>query len=240
MEELIAKAIYEVLAAYSRSSLKVLVLVDNIEQPVQLVDQILKEITSNYPNTSIVFDQELSKKNLSNSHFLQTEKNLPDDSDFILETKLSDVIIYPVLDIRTMSKLSNGITDTLTTKIGFEAFLQGKPIMAVNDYYMPQKSTINENYYAMLQQKYDTLQSFGVRFISKINLLAEIFSIEKNTLSIEKNIIEASPTATEYSKQLIGKKTITLEDVQNGLTQIPANSIITPLAQEAISKMNLE
>jgi hypothetical protein len=205
-----------------------------------------------------VLNPEYIKKEL-NQDVIYHSGNIKNQMDFCGS---ADMLIIGSLTVNTAAKLAVGIADTVLLSIINHEFMAGVPVVGALDACNPDDPTRKKlglgkspkKYREMLLNNIQVLQEFGMQLveadvlyetcIGKVPENREIESIKDETI-VEKKESAIKPLLIENREEaLLNKKVITRTDILkiNGYktVKIPAESIITEYAKEAIHSFGMQ
>lgn len=190
-----------------------------------------------------------------------------EDSNHIYDEEF-DLLIGATLSINSLSKVANGISDTMPTALISKCILNGTKVIISKEGVDFRESNIRKNQYKNIPVPYmnmingylDRLESYGIKFINSENIFDYIIkkdfnedilpkvkskiddsNINEIVLSNSKNEFNENDRTLEFK---INKKVISSEDISNNSENkkiiIPSNSIITSLAKDLSEDLGIQ
>jgi hypothetical protein len=174
----------------------------------------------------------------------------------------ADLFIVATMSVNTAAKLAVGITDTVLLSLINHGFMAGTPVVAAKnacDPDDPQRAALgmgksSPQYRQMLNNNIATLEEFGMQLVKGNDIYSACVNVMPNKgkdINIpevqQKEQSEPITKAISTSRNgecILDKKVISRTDILKvrgvGKVKIPADSIITGYAQEAIDEFKLQ
>ncbi|NFR87362.1 MULTISPECIES: flavoprotein [unclassified Clostridium] len=190
-----------------------------------------------------------------------------EDSNHIYDEEF-DLLIGATLSINSLSKVANGISDTMPTALISKCILNGTKVIISKDNVDFRESSTRKNpyknipvpYMNMIKVYLDKLESYGINLVNSDNIFDSIIKNDFNEDSLLKvkskiddsniNEIVSSNFKNEFNENdrtlefKINKKVISSEDISNNSENkkiiIPSNSIITSLAKDLSEDLGIQ
>ncbi|WP_252250625.1 flavoprotein [Clostridium sp. ZBS13] len=190
-----------------------------------------------------------------------------EDSNHIYDEEF-DLLIGATLSINSLSKVANGISDTMPTALISKCILNGTKVIISKDNVDFRESSTRKNpyknipvpYMNMIKGYLDKLESYGINLVNSDNIFDSIIKNDFNEDSLLKvkskiddsniNEIVSSNFKNEFNENdrtlefKINKKVISSEDISNNSENkkivIPSNSIITSLAKDLSEDLGIQ
>ncbi|WP_265859817.1 flavoprotein [Clostridium botulinum] len=190
-----------------------------------------------------------------------------EDSNHIYDEEF-DLLIGATLSINSLSKVANGISDTIPTALISKCILSGTKVIISKEGVEFRESNIRKNpyknipvpYMNMIKGYLDRLESYGIKFVNSENIFDSIIKKDFNEDILPKvkskiyddniNKIVSSNFKNEFNENYktlefkINKKVISSEDISNNSGNkkivIPSNSIITSLAKDLSEELGIQ
>ncbi|WP_252236165.1 flavoprotein [Clostridium sp. ZS1] len=190
-----------------------------------------------------------------------------EDSNHIYDEEF-DLLIGATLSINSLSKVANGISDTMPTALISKCILNGTKVIISKDNVDFRESSTRKNpyknipvpYMNMIKGYLDKLESYGINLVNSDNIFDSIIKKDFNEDSLLKvkskiddsniNEILSSDLKNEFNENdrtlefKINKKVISSEDISNNSENkkivIPSNSIITSLAKDLSEDLGIQ
>ncbi|WP_315081394.1 flavoprotein [uncultured Clostridium sp.] len=190
-----------------------------------------------------------------------------EDSNHIYDEEF-DLLIGATLSINSLSKVANGISDTMPTALISKCILNGTKVIMSKDSVDFRESSTRKNpyknipvpYMNMIKGYLDKLESYGIKLVNSENLVDSVVkkdfseeilpkvkskiddgNINEMVLSDLKNEFNENDRALEFK---INKKVISSEEISNNSGNkkivIPSNSIITALAKDLAEELGIQ
>lgn len=174
----------------------------------------------------------------------------------------ADMLVIGTMSVNTAAKLAVGITDTVLLSLVNHGFMAGIPVVAAKNACNPddpQREKLgmgksSPKYRQMLIDNIDTLQEFGMQIVNGLDLYDACVglkstvskeSVEVKTAFPDKKEPVVNPGMSVKSGEcVLDKKVISRSDILKirgaEVVKIPAGSIITEYAVEAIHTFGLQ
>ncbi|NFG62831.1 phosphopantothenate--cysteine ligase [Clostridium botulinum] len=190
-----------------------------------------------------------------------------EDSNHIYDEEF-DLLIGATLSINSLSKVANGISDTMPTALISKCILNGTKVIISKDSVDFRECNTRRNpyknipvpYMNMIKGYLDRLESYGIKLVDSDNIFDSIIKndLKKDSLPKVKSKIDDSnineivlsnfkKDFNENHKALefkINKKVISSEDISNNSGNkkivISSNSIITALAKDLAEELGIQ
>ncbi|MDR5587828.1 flavoprotein [Clostridium aquiflavi] len=190
-----------------------------------------------------------------------------EDSNHIYDEEF-DLLIGATLSINSLSKVANGISDTMPTTLISKCILNGTKVIISKEGVDFRESSTRKNpyknipvpYMNMIKGYLDRLESYGINLVNSDNIFDSIIKKDFNGDSLLKfkskiddsniNEIVSSNFKNEFNENdrtlefKINKKVISSEDISNNSENkkiiIPSNSIITSLAKDLSEDLGIQ
>ncbi|HBJ1651930.1 phosphopantothenate--cysteine ligase [Clostridium botulinum] len=223
----------------------------------------LKAVLSKH--ASQIIDRNIINK-IFNNEDIYIDGDL-EDSNHIYDEEF-DLLIGATLSINSLSKVANGISDTMPTALISKCILSGTKVIISKEGVEFRESNIRKNpyknipvpYMNMIKGYLDRLESYGIKFVNSENIFDSIIKKDFNEDSLPKvkskiyddniNKIVSSNFKNEFNENYktlefkINKKVISSEDISNNSGNkkivIPSNSIITSLAKDLSEELGIQ
>ncbi|WP_315941051.1 flavoprotein [Clostridium botulinum] len=223
----------------------------------------LKAVLSKH--ASQIIDRNIINK-IFNNEDIYIDGDL-EDSNHIYDEEF-DLLIGATLSINSLSKVANGISDTMTTALISKCILNGTKVIISKEGVDFRESNIRKNpyknipvpYMNMIKGYLDRLESYGIKFVNSENIFDSIIKKDFNEDILPKvkskiddsniNEIVSSNFKNEFNENYktlefkINKKVISSEDISNNSGNkkivIPSNSIITSLAKDLSEELGIQ
>ncbi|MBY6931137.1 phosphopantothenate--cysteine ligase [Clostridium botulinum] len=223
----------------------------------------LKAVLSKH--ASQIIDRNIINK-IFNNEDIYIDGDL-EDSNHIYDEEF-DLLIGATLSINSLSKVANGISDTMPTALISKCILSGTKVIISKEGVEFRESNIRKNpyknipvpYMNMIKAYLDRLESYGIKFVNSENIFDSIIKKDFNEDSLPKvkskiyddniNKIVSSNFKNEFNENYktlefkINKKVISSEDISNNSGNkkivIPSNSIITSLAKDLSEELGIQ
>lgn len=174
----------------------------------------------------------------------------------------ADMLVIGTMSVNTAAKLALGITDTVLLSLINHGFMAGVPVVAAKNACNPddsQRASLgmgksSPKYRQMLINNMDTLQEFGMQLVNGEDLYATCVNktptVSKDSVAVniavpDKKEPAVSPLMSVKSGEcVLDKKVISRSDILKirgaEVVKIPAGSIVTEYAIEAINTFGLQ
>ncbi|NFA42651.1 phosphopantothenate--cysteine ligase [Clostridium botulinum] len=223
----------------------------------------LKAVLSKH--ASQIIDRNIINK-IFNNEDIYIDGDL-EDSNHIYDEEF-DLLIGATLSINSLSKVANGISDTMPTALISKCILSGTKVIISKEGVEFRESNIRKNpyknipvpYMNMIKGYLDRLESYGIKFVNSENIFDSIIKKDFNEDILPKvkskiddgniNEIVSSNFKNEFNENYktlefkINKKVISSEDISNNSGNkkivIPSNSIITSLAKDLSEELGIQ
>ncbi|MBY7026219.1 phosphopantothenate--cysteine ligase [Clostridium botulinum] len=223
----------------------------------------LKAVLSKH--ASQIIDRNIINK-IFNNEDIYIDGDL-EDSNHIYDEEF-DLLIGATLSINSLSKVANGISDTMPTALISKCILSGTKVIISKEGVEFRESNIRKNPYKNIPVQYmnmikgylDRLESYGIKFVNSENIFDSIIKKDFNEDILPKvkskiddgniNEIVSSNFKNEFNENYktlefkINKKVISSEDISNNSGNkkivIPSNSIITSLAKDLSEELGIQ
>ncbi|NFF81898.1 phosphopantothenate--cysteine ligase [Clostridium botulinum] len=223
----------------------------------------LKAVLSKH--ASQIIDRNIINK-IFNNEDIYIDGDL-EDSNHIYDEEF-DLLIGATLSINSLSKVANGISDTMPTALISKCILSGTKVIISKEGVEFRESNIRKNpyknipvpYMNMIKGYLDRLESYGIKFVNSENIFDSIIKKDFNEDILPKvkskiddgniNEIISSNFKNEFNENYktlefkINKKVISSEDISNNSGNkkivIPSNSIITSLAKDLSEELGIQ
>ncbi|NFS11255.1 phosphopantothenate--cysteine ligase [Clostridium botulinum] len=223
----------------------------------------LKAVLSKH--ASQIIDRNIINK-IFNNEDIYIDGDL-EDSNHIYDEEF-DLLIGATLSINSLSKVANGISDTMPTALISKCILSGTKVIISKEGVEFRESNIRKNpyknipvpYMNMIKRYLDRLESYGIKFVNSENIFDSIIKKDFNEDILPKvkskiddgniNEIVSSNFKNEFNENYktlefkINKKVISSEDISNNSGNkkivIPSNSIITSLAKDLSEELGIQ
>ncbi|MBN1042131.1 phosphopantothenate--cysteine ligase [Clostridium botulinum] len=223
----------------------------------------LKAVLSKH--ASQIIDRNIINK-IFNNEDIYIDGDL-EDSNHIYDEEF-DLLIGATLSINSLSKVANGISDTMPTALISKCILSGTKVIISKEGVEFRESNIRKNpyknipvpYMNMIKGYLDRLESYGIKFVNSENIFDSIIKKDFNEDISPKvkskiddgniNEIVSSNFKNEFNENYktlefkINKKVISSEDISNNSGNkkivIPSNSIITSLAKDLSEELGIQ
>ena len=186
-----------------------------------------------------IFSKDLVKKELSVDHIYLESEN--DGLQSLYED--TSLLILPTLTMNTAAKIAVGIADSLTTNIVQKFIMEGLPIIASKDACNPEhtyrvkagRKKTPESYLHMFQDYYKRLEAFGITFANANELQKAVIDHQQSLYNYQDKELKI-----EGKKKVITRKDMISAKETGSILEVPANSIITPLAIETADTLGVK
>ncbi|NFN19829.1 phosphopantothenate--cysteine ligase [Clostridium botulinum] len=223
----------------------------------------LKAVLSKH--ASQIIDRNIINK-IFNNEDIYIDGDL-EDSNHIYDEEF-DLLIGATLSINSLSKVANGISDTMPTALISKCILNGTKVIISKEGVDFRESNIRKNpyknipvpYMNMIKGYLDRLESYGIKFVNSESIFDSIIKKDFNEDILSKvkpkiddgniNEIVSSNFKNEFNENYktlefkINKKVISSEDISNNSGNkkivIPNNSIITSLAKDLSEELGIQ
>ncbi|NFH91591.1 phosphopantothenate--cysteine ligase [Clostridium botulinum] len=223
----------------------------------------LKAVLSKH--ASQIIDRNIINK-IFNNEDIYIDGDL-EDSNHIYDEEFN-LLIGATLSINSLSKVANGISDTMPTALISKCILNGTKVIISKDGVDFRESNIRKNpyknipvpYMNMIKGYLDRLESYGIKFVNSESIFDSIIKKDFNEDILSKvkpkiddgniNEIVSSNFKNEFNENYktlefkINKKVISSEDISNNSGNkkivIPNNSIITSLAKDLSEELGIQ
>nr|WP_320026688.1 flavoprotein [uncultured Acetobacterium sp.] len=174
----------------------------------------------------------------------------------------ADMFVIATMSVNTAAKLAVGITDTVLLSLINHGFMAGTPVVAAKnacDPDDPQRATLgmgksSPKYREMLNNNVETLREFGMKVVNGKDLYATCVGgtptdtkeliAETTDLPSKKEPVANNGLSGNNGECVLDKKVISRTDILKirgaKTVKIPAGSIVTEYAVEAIKEFGLQ